>query len=254
MAARGGLTVKDLQRQQFANRVPAGDLAAADVARACAALPQGAAKSTDGRVVDVRKACEVIKSWDRTMNTDSRGALLYDRFWRALISKVPNAQLWKVPFTPSDPVRTPHTLNTTAPGFTTALADAVTDLTTAGIPLDARLGDHQFVVRNGKHLPIHGGTESLGVWNKIDPRWNAPAGGYTEVSQGSSHIQAVGWDKTTCPKARTLLTYSQSSNPNSPHYSDQTRLYAKERWVTSRFCEEDIRSAPGLRVVKVRQD
>lgn len=253
MAGRGGLTVEDLQRQQFANRAPAGDLAAADVARACAALPPGAARTTDGRAVDVSGACRVIKSWDRTMDTSSRGALLFDRFWRALTTKVPSAQLWRVPFSAADPVRTPNTLDTGAPGFATALADTVAELTAAGIPLDSRLGDHQFVVRGGKRLPIHGGTESLGVWNKIEPRWDARGGGYTEVAHGSSHIQAVGWDKSSCPKARTLLSYSQSSNPNSPHYRDQTRLYSDERWVTSRFCEKDIRSAPGLKVVKVRQ-
>ncbi|WP_030559038.1 penicillin acylase family protein [Streptomyces aureocirculatus] len=253
MADRGGLTVEDLQRQQFANRAPAGDLAAADVARACAALPFGAARTGDGKVVDVREACPVIKSWDRTMNTSSRGALLFDRFWRALTARIPAAKLWRVPFSAADPVRTPHTLDTAAPGFATALAEAVAELDAAGIPLDSRLGDHQFVVRNGKRLPIHGGTESLGVWNKIEPRWDARGGGYTEVAHGSSHIQAVGWDKSACPKARTLLTYSQSSNPNSPHYRDQTRLYSAGRWVTSRFCEKDIRSAPGLKVVKVRQ-
>ncbi|WP_087882799.1 acylase [Streptomyces alboflavus] len=253
MAGRGGLTVRDLQRQQFSNRAPTGDLAAADVARACAALPPGAARTTDGKAVDVAEACRVIKSWDRTMDTSSRGALLFDRFWRALTAKVPGAQLWKVPFSAADPVRTPNTLDTGVPGFATALADTVAELTAARIPLDSRLGDHQFVVRNGKRLPIHGGTESLGVWNKIEPRWNAPGGGYTEVAHGSSHIQAVGWDDSSCPKARTLLSYSQSSNPNSPHYRDQTRLYSEERWVTSRFCEKDIRSAPGLKVVKVRQ-
>lgn len=253
MAGRGGLTVKDLQRQQFSNRAPTGDLAAADVARACAALPPGAARTSDGKAVDVAEACRVIKSWDRTMDTSSRGALLFDRFWRALTAKVPGAQLWKVPFSAADPVRTPNTLDTGVPGFATALADTVAELTAARIPLDSRLGEHQFVVRNGKRLPIHGGTESLGVWNKIEPRWNAPGGGYTEVAHGSSHIQAVGWDDSSCPKARTLLSYSQSSNPNSPHYSDQTRLYSEERWVTSRFCEKDIRSAPGLKVVKVRR-
>ncbi|WP_405655994.1 penicillin acylase family protein [Streptomyces sp. RK9] len=253
MAERGGLTVKDLQRQQFSNRAPTGDLAAADVARACAALPPGAARTTDGKAVDVTEACRVIKSWDRTMDTSSRGALLFDRFWRALTAKVPGAQLWKVPFSAADPVRTPNTLDTGVPGFATALADTVAELTAARIPLDARLGEHQFVVRNGKRLPIHGGTESLGVWNKIEPRWNAAGGGYTEVAHGSSHIQAVGWDDSSCPKARTLLSYSQSSNPNSPHYRDQTQLYSEERWVTSRFCEKDIRSAPGLKVVKVRR-
>ncbi|MGW5860819.1 penicillin acylase family protein [Streptomyces sp. NPDC055239] len=252
MAKKGGLTVKDLQKQQFANRAPAGDLAAADAARACAALPGGAATGSDGRSVDVRKACAVLKAWDRSMNTDSRGALLFDRFWRKLVVAVPNAQLWKVPFSATDPVRTPNTLNTAAPGFATALADAVTELSGAGIALDAPLGRNQFVVRGSERLPVSGGTESIGVWNKVEPVWDAKGGGYTEVAHGSSHIQAVGWDKGRCPQARTLLTYSQSSNPNSPHYRDQTRLYSDERWVTSRFCEADILRDPGLKVVKVR--
>lgn len=253
MAKEGGLTVEDLQKQQFANRAPAGDLAADDAARACAALPGGTATGSDGKAVDVRKACAALKAWDHAMDTDSEGALLFDRFWRKLVTAVPNAQLWKVPFSAADPVRTPNTLNTAAPGFATALADAVSELRGAGIALDAPLGRNQFVVRGSERLAIHGGTESVGVWNKVEPVWDAKGGGYTEVAHGSSHIQAVGWDKSGCPKARTLLTYSQSSNPNSPHYSDQTRLYADERWVTSRFCEKDILRDPKLKVVKVRE-
>ncbi|MGA4845083.1 penicillin acylase family protein [Streptomyces sp. G5(2025)] len=253
MAERGRLTVADLQRQQFANRVPAADLAADDTAKACAALPGSTATGSDGEAVDVRRACEVLARWDHRMDTGSRGALLFDRFWRKLTKVVANERRWKVPFSAADPVRTPHTLDTSAPGFATALADAVAELEAAGIALDAPLGENQYVVRGGKRLPVHGGTESLGVWNKIEPTWDTKAGGYTEVAHGSSHIQAVGWGEDRCPKARTLLTYSQSSNPDSPHYSDQTRLYAKERWVTSRFCEKDIYRDPALEVVRVRE-
>ncbi|MEV3988769.1 penicillin acylase family protein [Streptomyces sp. NPDC049837] len=243
MAAKGRLTVADLQRQQFANRVPAGDLAAADVARACPAV-----------LPDEPRACEVLGRWDRTMDTGSRGALLFDRFWRRLTASVPAAELWKVPFSAADPVRTPHTLNTGAPAFAKALTDAVAELRAAGIPLDAPLGDHQFVVRGGKRVPVHGGTEMLGVWNKIEPVWNAAGGGYTEVAHGTSHVQAVGWDGGRCPVARTLLTYAQSSNPVSPHASDQTALFSGERWVTARFCERDnILTDPALRVVRVRE-
>ncbi|MFF6786608.1 penicillin acylase family protein [Streptomyces sp. NPDC012510] len=252
MADRGGLTVRDLQRQQFANRVPAADLAVEDVARACAALPGGTATGSDGKAVEVAEACGVFAAWDRTMDTASRGALLFDRFWRRLNAVVPRAEFWKVPFSAADPVHTPHTLNTDAPGFATALADTVTELRAAGTALDAKLGDHQFVVRDGQRVPVSGGTESLGVWNKIEAPWRPAAGGYPEVSMGSSHVQAVGWDGSRCPVARTLLTYSQSSNPDSPHYADQTRLFSAERWVTSRFCEKDILSSPQLRVVHVR--
>ncbi|GAA3836366.1 acylase [Streptomyces phyllanthi] len=251
MAERGGLTVRDLQRQQFANRAPAGDLAAQDVARACAALPGGTATGSDAKAVDVSEACGVLKAWDRTMDTDSRGALLFDRFWRRLTQQVPPAQLWKVPFSVADPVRTPHTLNTDAPGFATALADTVAELRAAGIAPDAKLGAHQFVVRGGERLAMPGGSGRLGVWNVLEPTWDAAGGGYTEVPFGSSHLQAVGWDDGRCPVARTLLTYSQSSNPDSPHHSDQTRLFSGEKWVTSRFCEKDILSSPKLRVVRV---
>ncbi|MEH0432951.1 penicillin acylase family protein [Streptomyces stelliscabiei] len=253
MADEGGLTVRDLQRQQFANRVPAADLGARDAARACAALPDGTATTGDGQAVDVSEACRVLRAWNRTADSDSRGALLFDRFWRRLNAVVPRAQLWKVPFSASDPVGTPNTLNTDAPGFGTALAETVTELRAAGIPLDAKLGDHQFVVRDGRRIPVSGGTESLGVWNKIESSWRPAEGGYPEVSSGSSHIQAVGWDGGRCPVARTLLTYSQSSNPNSPHHLDQTRLFSAEKWVTSRFCEKDILSSPKLKVVRVGQ-
>ncbi|HEY9417072.1 MAG TPA: penicillin acylase family protein, partial [Pseudonocardia sp.] len=185
-------------------------------------------------------------------NTDSRGALLFDRFWRKFAGSVPLAQQWKVPFSAADPVRTPRTLDTSSAGFAKALTDAVAELRAAGIPLDAPLGAHQFVVRNGARIPVSGGTESLGVWNKTEPVWNAAGGGYTEVAHGTSHVQAVGWNGGRCPVARTLLSYSQSSNPNSAHYSDQTALYSGERWVTSRFCERDIMRSPALRVVRVR--
>ncbi|MFJ9722702.1 penicillin acylase family protein [Streptomyces sp. NPDC101209] len=251
MAKRGGLTVRDLQRQQFADRVPAGDLAAADAAKACAALPGGTAIAGDGTTVDVSAACPVLAAWDRTMDTGSRGALLFDRFWRKLTAAVPPGRLWKVPFSAADPVHTPNTLDTAAPGFATALADAVAELRGRGTALDARLGDHQYVVRGGERIAVPGGSSRLGVWNVIEPTWDPSSGAYTGVPFGSSHLQAVGWDGGGCPVARTLLTYSQSSNPNSPHYSDQTRLLSGERWVTARFCEKDVLASPALRVVRV---
>ncbi|MGW3115689.1 penicillin acylase family protein [Streptomyces sp. NPDC001107] len=251
MAERGGLTVRDLQKQQFANRAPVGTLAAADAAEACAALPGGTATASDGKSVDVTEACKVLAGWDRTMDVDSRGALFFDRFWRKLTAAVPVGRLWKVPFSAADPVHTPNTLDTTAPGFAKALADTVAELRGSGTPLDARLGDHQYVVRSGERIAIPGGSNRLGVWNVVEPTWDAASGAYTQVPFGSSHLQAVGWDGSGCPVARTLLTYSQSSNPNSPHYSDQTRLLQGERWVTARFCAKDIMSSPALRVIRV---
>ncbi|MFI9723079.1 penicillin acylase family protein [Streptomyces sp. NPDC052396] len=248
MAGRGKLTVADLQRQQFTNRAPAGALAAEDTARACDRLPGGRATGSAGKAVDISAACPVLAHWDRTVNTGSKGALLFDRFWRHL-----GKPKWRVPFSAASPVTTPRSLDTGTPRFTRALADAVAELRGAGIALDAPLGEHQFVVRNGKHIPVPGGADALGIWNVVAGNWAPAQGGYHEISSGSSYIQAVGFNGGSCPTARTLLTYSQSANPNSPHYSDQTELFSQGRMVTERFCERDILASPRLRVERVSE-
>ncbi|GGU75700.1 hypothetical protein GCM10010211_47020 [Streptomyces albospinus] len=109
------------------------------------------------------------------------------------------------------------------------------------------------MVRNGRRIPLGGGTEGLGVWNKVEGVWDAAKGGYAEVSTGSSFIQAVGFDGSGCPVARTLLTYAQSSDPTSSHYSDQTRLFSAGRMVRERYCERDVLASPQLRVIRVTE-
>jgi acyl-homoserine-lactone acylase len=245
---RGRFTRQALQDLLFANRSFVGEREAAGVAAMCAAFPAGRAPTSDGGTVEVGRACTALSRWDRRMNVDSRGGLLFDRFAQHL-QPVPDK--WRVAFNPADPVGTPNTLDTANPGVQAALGDAIADLRGAGIAPDAPLGEHQYVVRNGRRIPIHGGDPSHGVLNMIIPVWD-PARGNTEVMHGSSHMQVVSFTGGPCPDAVTLLSYSQSANPNSPHHADQTRLYSGERWVRSRFCERDILSSPDLRVVRLR--
>jgi acyl-homoserine-lactone acylase len=37
-----------------------------------------------------------------------------------------------------------------------------------------------------------------------------------------------------------MLSDSESGNPASPHYADQTRLFSRRRWVTAQFCPAQI--------------
>ena len=71
------------------------------------------------------------------------------------------------PFDVADPVNTPFGLNTSATALEPALADAVTDLQAANIPLDAAYGDFHFEVRGTERIPIHGGEGGQGVFNAI---------------------------------------------------------------------------------------
>jgi acyl-homoserine-lactone acylase len=250
---RGGFTRRSMQDLLFADRSWAGERAAADTAAMCESFPGGRAPTSDGGTVEVGNACAALSNWDQRMTVRSRGALLFERYW--LRAGGVNAEdLWRVPFDPADPVATPNTLNTANPEVAQALGDAIAELRAAGVDPNARLGDDHYVVRGGQRYPIHGGHGSQGVLNMIVPAWD-PARGATEVVHGSSHIQAVsftGRTGRTCPDAATLLTYSQSANPNSRHHADQTALFSTGRWVRSRFCEHDILTSPALRVVRLR--
>ncbi|WP_380280570.1 penicillin acylase family protein [Kitasatospora purpeofusca] len=253
LAARGRLGIADLERHQFADRSLAGDLAARGLKAACATPVQAPDAGGEDGEADIAEACRVLAGWDRTTNTDSRGAPLFDRFWRGLTAATTPDDLWKVPFSPTDPLHTPRDLNAASPALRSALGHAVAELRAAGLPPDARWGEAQFVVRDGTQIPIPGGTSELGLWNVIDALWNPGAGGYSDVESGTSYLQAVGWDGTRCPVAKTLLAYSQSADPTSPHHADQTSLFSTGRWVTSRFCEKDILASPALRVVPVTE-
>jgi hypothetical protein len=44
-----------------------------------------------------------------------------------------------------------------------------------------------------------------------------------------------------CPNdTRTILTYSQSTDPASPWYADQTQMFSNKQWVDEAFCESEI--------------
>jgi acyl-homoserine-lactone acylase len=239
-----GFTTDSMKGLLFGDRSRMAELAADDTAKMCAALPADQAPADKGPV-DVTAACAALKSWNHQYTVDSRGSLLFQRF---VLRLPPNR--WLVPFDATKPLTTPNTLNTADPAVQTAFGNAAADLRDAGIPLDAKLADGQSVTRNDVRIPIHGAPHALGVLNVVTPVWN-PAGGNVEIVHGSSFIQVVGFGRTGTPDVSTLLTYSQSSDPTSPYFADQTRLFSRGEWVRERFSQPDILKSPALRVVRL---
>ncbi|HEY3505760.1 MAG TPA: penicillin acylase family protein [Actinocatenispora sp.] len=243
-----GFTAETMREQLFADHSRTADLARAATVRMCRSFVGGLAPYNGG-LIDVSAACPVLASWDGNFTLNSRGAWLFENFWNSLpvpdvgVAGVETAP-WKVGFDPENPVTTPNTLDTDRLDVKLAFGNAVSALRKAGIPLDAPMSDVQTVTRNGERIPIHGSLGTLGVLNVIDP---APdAAGNPDVTWGSSFIQEVRFGADGPPQSSTLLTYSQSANPRSPHYSDQTTLFSAGRWVTDRFTEEQIAASPVL--------
>lgn len=196
------------------------------------------------RADNLGEACDVLAKWDLHDNLDSKGAILARRF----INRARSAQSgpFREPFDVNDPVNTPRGLNTENPQVRQALRDAIADLQGAGIPLDAPLRGYQYEMRGDKAIPIHGGPGTDGVFQAINVSWSPPKG-YPNVPHGTSFVQVVEFPRKrgACPLHRTMLTYSLSTNPNSKHFGDQTRLFSKKRWVNSPFCPAQVRKAKG---------
>lgn len=235
-----GFTVENLARVEFNDRIKSAELWRDELVAYCRANPT--VPSSSGPV-DATAACDVLAKWSMRDDLDAPGAVLWRRFaTRALAS---SASPYDVPFDPADPVGTPRGLNTDNPQVPQALGDAVRDLQGAGIPLTAGLRGFQYELRGSEKVPIHGGPGPLGVFNVITAPWD-PKLGFPDVVHGSSYVQAVETGGR-CPDARTILTYSQSTDPTSPYYADQTRMYAEKRWIDLPFCRREIEADPALR-------
>ncbi len=185
---------------------------------------------------EVAAACDALGKWDRKYDLDSRGAYLFAAF-AANIRALPN--LWATKYDAADPVHTPRDLITdgdNGPKLIAALAKAVATLKAEGIALDARWGDVQFAMRGDQRIAIHGAEGALGVLN-VQQNQKLP-GGVTPV-HGSSYVQAVTFDEAG-PVVDAVLSYSQSTNPASPHFGDQTLLYSAKRWVRLPFSKAQI--------------
>jgi acyl-homoserine-lactone acylase len=225
-----------MQNLVFSDRQYAGELTRDDLVSMCRSMPGGFAPTSGGPPVAVGSACDVLAAWDLHENLDSNGAVLFRRFWDHASGATPSP--WAHPLDPSDPVHTPNTLDTSNPTVRLALGDAISDLQGAHIPLDAAPGDVQ---KGPGGIPIHGGPgDPNGDFNAIYATFD-PGKGFEPVTEGSSYVQAVTWHDGPCPDARTILTYSLSTNPRSPFFSDQTAMFSQKKWVTERFCASDVK-------------
>ncbi|MEA2421572.1 MAG: acyl-homoserine-lactone acylase, partial [Thermoleophilaceae bacterium] len=125
----------------------------------------------------------------------------------------------------------------------------VDDVKGLGKGLGVTLREVQYEQRGSERIPIHGGPgDPEGDFNAINAPW-VPGVGYPNVPHGSSFVM-VAQLTGGCPSTRTILTYSLSTNPASPYFADQTRMFSRKQWVTERFCESQILGDPNLQITR----
>ena len=245
-----GFTLESLIDVLMSNQSMAGQLIRDDLVTLCRTNPE--VTLPDGSRVSLTRGCDVLADWDLRANLDSRGAHLFREFMREANTLagptdwpriLPASLNYRVPFQLERPLATPHGLNTDDnPNALIALGIAIKKLQAADIEMDAPLGDIQGVSRNGEFIPLHGGPEFEGVFNKMEFDF-AGAQGYPDVTGSSgSWIMATELGENG-PRVKGILTYSISGNPESPHYADMTRRLSDKQFIDLPYEENDVRAA-----------
>lgn len=250
LAGGNRILFSQLQDLALNNKVYGAQLIVDDLLELCKGDRNAVAE--DGSTVDLSDACAKLASWDRTANADANLGYVY--FAGVMKQVLQYGAAWAVPFDPADPLNTPRGLRRTDPAVAAlvrqALASTVHDVINAGWSPESRWGDIQVVTLNGKKIPVHGGKEEDGIYNAIKSMPGSD--GLLTPSSGTSYVQAVRFDETG-PHAQTLLTYSQSANPKSPHYADQLERFSKKEWIAQPFTEAQITSDPSYSSISISE-
>ncbi|WP_270828871.1 penicillin acylase family protein [Aeromonas sp. QDB20] len=228
--------------------------------------------------LDLTPSCNALANWDGEYQLESRGAHLMREWLTAFRTSghrdIKDA-LFAIPFDPAHGATTPRGLApwSGAPDedpALLALAQAQQRLQAAGIAPDAELGALQFVQKAAGLTPIAlpGGNSFEGMFNMVQT--NLPSRSSSDLANivtgkavagttlrsldddgdgqpelryranyGSSFVLALQFDDAG-PKAERFLSYGQSHDPESPHFTDQTEQFARQQWQPMRFTEQEI--------------
>ncbi|GMV45899.1 MAG: penicillin amidase [Pseudomonadota bacterium] len=202
---------------------------------------------------ELERACAILRRWDRRADLDSRGYLLFERLWLALVGE---AGLFE-PFDAQRPLRTDQRLRSddaTRTRLRTLIADAVKSMRDSGIALDARLADTQYFAFGDRPIAWPGGPENTGIYNRVDAApWPGAQPGRRRVVGGPTHVQIVGFGPDG-PVNLSLLPIGQATDPaRSPHRDDQAALFAEKQLVRFPFSAAEI-AADAARVTVELQE
>ncbi len=258
-------SVEELEGVVFSQRCGTPHWALAEVLERC--------QSDEAQGDDtVAGPCATLAGWDGRYRTTSVGAALWRQLWANLDLGAESP--WTTPFDATEPIATPTGLPVAIPGgpdpVLDALAAAATDLGDKGFAHDSVLSDLQHTTKGGVRIALPGGRDGEGCFDVI--QWSAGRASdlfEREVDQGegvdsgsglsstgfaanygSSWIMAVDLGGET-PRARGILTYSQSSEPDSPWFKDQTEIFAAGSLLDIPFTDAEIEADPGLVVEEV---
>ena len=202
-------------------------------------------KATANPSDEVKSGLAVLEAWDNQAATESKGTMLFLRFWDTYsnVVKQPFAIAWDK----TNPGQTPSGLADPMQAVK-AFSEAV-EWTRKTFGSEAiAWGEVNRYRFNGIDLPADGASGNYGLFRVMryapQPDGKRVAGWIGAdkplVGFGDAWVLAVEFAKPV--KAYSILAYGQTSNPNSKHSRDQIELYAKHQYKKLWFTEAEIKA------------
>ena len=218
-------TLDKVMKAKYSTRLLLADRVKGDLLK----LARG--QTVDG--VGLDEAADVLQDWDNTVSRESKGALLFVTFWRTYRDKAKAP--FAVPWDEKKPAATPSGLGDPETARA-VLAATVKDVKKRFGQLTVPWGDVFRLRRGDLDVPVGGLTGDFGAFRIIG--YEPDKDGKFVARGGDSYVMAVEF--TSPPTAYSIVAYSQSGDPKSPHYNDQSKLFAEEKWKRAWFSEEDV--------------
>jgi len=178
----------------------------------------------------VQKAVAVLKAWDRSANADSRGAVLFTRWFDKM-----DPGMFSKGWNAAEPVTTPAGIRY-ADSAVYLLASAAREVMRDYDSLDVAWGDVYRFRMGRMDYPANGGPDKYGIYRTIyfiqdaDKKYRAVA--------GDSYVAVTEFGKQTT--ALVLLSYGNATQPGNKHVGDQLPLLSRKEWRTAWRTKEDI--------------
>lgn len=165
------------------------------------------------------EAADVLAAWDRQTEPESRGAVLF----AAWVEAIDWSDFFATSWHPDSPLSTPNGIADPEAAIA-ALSTVAQKVEAAYGSLAVSWGEVFRIQHGGVDLPANGAEDPLGVFRNL---WFAPTEtGYSNIG-GDSFIAVVEFSNPV--KAQVLNSYGNSTQPNSPHQTDQLALSAHKQ-------------------------
>ena len=157
---------------------------------------------------DLFELLDIIQKWDRKTDIDSQGAGLYGVLYYQLVRNY------------RDEIQNNNKI-VSKEILLSALADTKAYIINNFGSTEITLGDFQKLVRGDKELPIWGLPDVITAMSSRPYK-----DGKYKVTQGESYIGLVRFNENG-PILESIISFGNSDNPESDHYTDQMEKYSK---------------------------